>query len=477
MNTAGVKSVFFFLLLTSSLHAEPLPAQSLVKGESAVLKVDYEVGDVALTDPKVADFLIQEDRHQVYLNALKEGFTTLTLWDKSGSERDVIPVTVYNVSLKSLAEEARNTFGATPQVRIAVQDNTLLLQGEVPTPRDLERVRQFVGRYPQVISEVHLARASQATIAQTIQEAIAIPGIRVGQVRDRLVLQGVAYSEAQSHRAFEIAKLYQPDILNLIEVREADRRPGKMPMVKLNVYFMEIQKSALNTFGIQWAPGAMSTSTMGSFGSLVESAIGFVFNLLPKVRFVHEHGLGRVLEKPSLMVKSGDPAKFFSGIQIPYYAQQNVEFKEVGVRIEAEPIAAGGDVDIKITATLSSPSPHIEGGINTSTVSTTGYIRSGQAMVLGGLVSHREIKTYNRVPKDLVLASALFTLFLSKDFQKGDSEFLVFVEPEILEEAPLATAELENWTALQKEMTYEKGLQPARLQKNRGTKSKHHYDR
>ena len=446
-------------ILTSRFAiAQMLAPQSLSRGEANTLVTEYEIGDVALTDPKVADFFIQEDRKSIYLNAKSEGFTTLTLWDKQGEARDVIPVTVYGTSLKGILGEAKQSFGSISSIQFVTQDDTIHIVGEAPSPSDYKRIQSFSARYPQIVNEVTLAKPVLDTLTIRIEKAIATPGIKVRSVRDRVILEGVAFSQSASNKAFEIAKLYDPNCLNLIEVKQGDRNPGKEPMVQLDIYFMEIQKSALRSFGIEWAPGSFPQGGGAGIGGLGQSLIGFVMNLLPKIRLIQEKGLGRVLENPTLFVKSGDLANFFSGVQVPYYAQQSVQFKEVGVKVEAQPIVAGSDIDLKLNATISSASPHIRGGINTHTLNTTAYLPLGQAVVLGGILSNRDVKTYNRVPKDLATSSALFTLFLSKDFQSSRSELVVFVLPRIADPLADAKAAQEEWQKREEAIVKERSM-------------------
>lgn len=376
-------------------------------------------------------------------------------------------MTVYAASLQELLAEAEQKFD-NPSLQFLVEDQTLRIVGEASSPSLYQRLALFTAEHPEVINEVTIAEAVLATITHHIEEAIGIPGIKVRSVRNQIVLEGVAYSEAQARKAYEIAKLYAPDCLNLIEVRATDRNPGKEKMVQLDLYFMEIQKSALRSFGIQWAPGAFpagggntgfgSGDGAAGIGGLGTSLIGFVLNLLPKIRFIRERGLGRVLENPTLFVKSGDLADFFSGVQVPYFASESVQFKEVGVKLSAQPIVSGLDIDLKLSTSISSPSPHIEGGINTHSVSTTAYIPSGQAVVLGGILSNRDVKTYHRVPREMATSSALFTLFLSKDFQTAKSELVVFILPKIVEQPSLATSAQEGWTRLEEQIIRDRSL-------------------
>ncbi|MDP2600313.1 MAG: pilus assembly protein N-terminal domain-containing protein [Deltaproteobacteria bacterium] len=475
------------LLLASLAFASPLSPQSLAKGESSVIQTDYEIGDVAIANPKVADFIIQDERKSLYLNAKSEGFTTLTLWNKDGELKDVIPVTVHSASLSAILREAEQSFASIKSIDFLVQDDVIRIVGEAPSPSDYKRIQSFAARYPQILNEVIMAKPVLDTMTSRIEKAIAMPGIKVRSVKDRVVLEGVAFSQGAANKAYEIAKLYDPTALNLIEIRQGDRTLGKEEMVQIDLYFMEIQKSALRTFGIQWAPGSFPAGggenpfgggggdASGGIGGLGQSLIGFVLNLVPKIRFIREKGLGRVLENPTIFVKSGDLATFFSGVQVPYFAQQNVQFKEVGVKVEAQPVVSGSDVDLKMSAQISTPSAHIDGGINTHSINTTAYIPSGQAMVLGGILSGRDVKTYNRVPKDLSTSSALFTLFLSKDFQTSKTELVVFALPKIVAAQADLTSLKEDWAKTEEQMLKDRSMKEylEYMKKRKKINSKH----
>lgn len=468
-----MKKLYFTILIlifgTQMAFARSIPSQSLTKGESVTINVDYEIGDVAMTDRSVVDYLVQENRQSIYLNAKKEGFATLTLWNSKNEVQDSISISVYGVTLSNIIKEAKQAFRSITTIQYLVQDNTLRIVGEALSPSEFKRIQEFADRYAQVFSDVAMARAVLNTLTNRIEHAIATPGIKVRAVRNRIILEGVAYSSAAVKKAEEIAKLYAPDALNLIEIKKGNRSLGKEKMVQLDLYFMEIQKSALKTFGIQWAPGSFPKSESsnmsigggggnGGVGGLAKSLIGFVLNLAPKIRFMKESGLGRVLENPTLFVKSGDSAQFFSGVQVPYYSQETVQFKEVGVKLLAEPIISGKDIDLKLSATISSPSPHIQGGINTHTIATTAYVPLGQAAVLGGILTNRDVKTYNRIPKNISTSTALFTLFLSKDFQSSNSELVVFVLPRVVDRVANAKAEQKKWKEMEEKIIKERSM-------------------
>lgn len=422
--------------------------QQLVKGESTTIRTEYDIGDAAMTNPNVCDYLVRDNRREVYLNARAAGSVMLTLWDLEGTQRDVIPIQVSTVDAQALEDDLRHSLGLGDNVRFVRRGDRIVVEGEVASEEELHRVETVTAEQPQVESRVRIGATALHALATEIEQAVGRPGITVRAIKDRLVLEGIAYSAEAARHAEQIAQVYHRNILNLLEIRETHRQPGKRPLVYLDVYFMELKKSALRGFGVHWYPGATrARSKDGGIGGLLTSTIGFAFDLLPKIRWARERGEGRILEHPQLVVKSGDQADFFSGVEIPYMTEQQVQFKNAGITIRAEPIAYGQEVDLKLAIEVSAPAAGVDGAIDRRSLSTTAYCQSGQSVVIGGLWSQGDVTSWNKIPTQVDRASALFTLALSKDFQSRQSDFVIFVTPRIAQapDAVVAGAAQEQW--------------------------------
>lgn len=457
----AIRVAVFVMLCAAQLMPTSASAKQeekeMVVGRAETVDVDYEIGDVALTDKSIMDYLIQRNRKQIYLNPMREGRVTLTLWDTQDRARDVFIIKVVTANIDTVLRTVTSELSRVPGVKVKlVGNNVIQLTGELGSTSDLKLVEQVASRYPQVENKTTLSSYVLEVTADQIKKAIDIPGIDVRPVKGKLVMEGITYSRDVYKKIDTIAKLYENDVVNLVEVREGNRRPGYMRTVKLNVYFMEIKNNAIRSFGINWAPGstvqnaANNNAGSGNTFGLIDfnSIVGFVFNLLPKIKWIHETNHGRVLEKTDFVVKSGDPVHFYSGTQVPYFSNNSVIFKEIGVRIDAEPITHEDDVDLKIKVSVSSPSATVNQGIDTNEVDTTVYVKSGEAVVLGGLLRNNDVKSFNRVPPNLDTSNALFTLFLSRDFQTNRSQFYIFLEPTVIETPSTAELELKRWLEL-----------------------------
>lgn len=460
--------IFVFLLISTEVVATPIPSQTLVKGESKTIQVDYDIGEVAVSEPSICDYIVKENRREIYLNPKKEGRTSLTLWDISGVKRDDFGVSVVAIGMSEILEDARDTFSSNGALEFSIEGGKVAIKGEVTSPTELAKLHLFAASLPQVRLDVRLAEAILNTISSEIEKAIATPGIRVLSIRDKLVLEGTAYNSEASARAEKIARLYDENVINLISTKDSKRNPGIERLIQLDVQFMEVKKNALRTFGINWAPGSTPSSgganagasQGGLFSGLADTAtslIGFVFNLAPKLKLARQKGDARVLENPSFVVKSGESANFFSGTEVPFYSQQAVVFKNIGVKIDAEPIASNEDVDLKINVTVTSPTAGgVNKGIDTNTISTTAYCKAGQSLALAGIFRNADAKMYNRVPEDMNTSSALFTLFLSRDYMSNRSEFVIFVTPRLVDSKSsveaATTLKLDDWNEINEDI-------------------------
>lgn len=457
-----MKTITLIVALATSIsamaHAAHIPKQGLIVGEAATIETEYIIGDVAVSDSEILDFMIEDSRRGIYLNPRKEGAVTLTIWDADGVKKDAVPVEIQKSDLGDVADEAKALLDDA-NIDVRIDGRKVVLSGEATSKVALEQAASLAARYGGVENNVQMSGEVLQTVAERVERAIATPGISVRNIRGRLVLEGVAFSNAAAKRAAEIGRIYEPDILDLIEVRESNRRPGQDRLVRLDVYFMEVKKEAIRTFGINWAPGSTpmreSSGGGGMFGGIadgISSIIGFVFNLVPKLRMANEKGMARVLDNATIIVKSGEVGEFFSGTEVPYYSGGQVTFKNVGIKLHAEPVASADAIDLKIDAGVSSLAANIAGGIDTRNVSTSAYVRRGQSIVLANMVGNRDVAAYNKTPSNIDTSSALFNLALSKDFIGGRSEFVVFIIPEFVADGLPAEERLREYLGMEKEM-------------------------
>jgi general secretion pathway protein D len=205
-------------------------------------------------------------------------------------------------------------------------------------------------------------------------------------------------------------------------------------------------------------------ATLG-YGGLVLSASSDSVNVL--IRALQHSNRLQVLSRPQVQTLDNQPANIQVGATVRMIAgttitngiaQNNVEPVDVGIILQVTPRTnADGNIIMFVDATKSEVGPESEGtlfqGANTTTgagairipqikktvASTTVNTRSGQTVILGGLITRNQTETTRRVPY-LADIPVLGRLFRFDATQVERTELLIIMTPYIIQ-----SDEQENW--------------------------------
>ena len=286
--------------------------ETVVVGGQQVLRLEASVGRVAIGDDNVADFRVLESRREVLILGRRPGQTSLTIWDQAGAVLREINVRVRPSSgtARQIIDELEQLIGGIEGIEYREVGGTVWLEGEVLTERDLERIGKVLEGYPEVRSLVELSPLT-------------------AQMMDR--------AEADSVKT-----------------------------VQLDVTIMEVDRSIMRDLGVRWSSSISPQSSLPFEGSSIGPISGVIENLIPSLDMLASSGKARVLSRPTLITKSGQPAELFVGGEIPIPVAQgngaiSIEYKEYGVKIEFEPVVdTQNNVDTRIlveTSNLGGPAP------------------------------------------------------------------------------------------------------------------------
>ena len=214
-------------------------------------------------------------------------------------------------------------------------------------------------------------------------------------------------------------------------------------MVVVNVDFIEIDKSALQEVGIDWGDSLTVGAQAGAGAGFSDqsSPFGGTYSLSASysvtLNAVKENCRARILAQPKLVCRSGEKAEFLAGgeVAVPIVTANTtaVEFKEFGLILKIEPVVDRYDkIATLIELENSQVSDFVDGNPNfqTSRVRTAVNMKSGETLILSGLVSSTNAKAVDKVP---VLGDVpiLGELFKSRLFRNDQSELLIFVTPHV----------------------------------------------
>ncbi|MBM4366610.1 MAG: pilus assembly protein N-terminal domain-containing protein [Deltaproteobacteria bacterium] len=454
--------MFSLIALSAYVQAaeETVPDQVVVINSQVAIDVPYAFGDISVGSGEVVKVVPLRDEKQLLLAGREVGTTNVILFDTRGVRRDEFEVTVIPANLAKVMKNVQVLLDDIEGLSFKIVNDRIYIQGEVSLDDELRRVQDLDEKENLVESMVTLSPVSQRLLASLIQKEIGTPGVNVRLVGRKIMLEGTVHSDAASARAEAIAKAYYPDVVNVLEIREVERVPGQAETIVLVVHFVELTKTLTDEWGIQWTPLSgtgvefeLSSSNDGSgWSDVTGTATANVSMLLPRLEALRSTGYVRVLENPTVSVKSGDTAHIFSGSKVPIVYLDNgtkvVEFIDVGITLDVTPYAAGASVDLNIGVEVSALGEVAANGyqsVDLSEISTSQFCRAGESIVIGGLERLSDRVNYNKLPSGLDLnAEGIFTLYRSKDYKKSKSQFLVFITPQIHESSSTANREIQD---------------------------------
>ena len=160
-------------------------------------------------------------------------------------------------------------------------------------------------------------------------------------------------------------------------------------------------------------------------------------------------GLLNVLSSPSVMVRDNQVAHIQVGEQVPILTQQqqstqtnsnvlnSISYKDTGVMLDVKPrVTPGGMVQMDVDQQVSTNTKTNSSDINSPTfivrqITSNVAVRSGQAVVLGGLIENTDTDTKGGVP-GLSNIPVLGALFSDNAKTAKRKELLVILTPKII---------------------------------------------
>ena len=229
-------------------------------------------------------------------------------------------------------------------------------------------------------------------------------------------------------------------------------------MILLDVQVVEVRRDDLMNVGVEWAASAPGPfyELLGEFHGVLDfekytSFFGFGYEegtseplteIGSTINLLETNGIARVLAQPKLVTKSGSKAAFLAGGEIPIPirggdGELTVEFKQVGVILDFEPVAdPDGFINTKINVEVSAVDESVEvldiPGFITRKTNMEMNVQTGQTMVISGMLQAEDSKAVSKVP-GLGSIPIIGELFKSRDFREDTTELVIFVTPYLID--------------------------------------------
>jgi pilus assembly protein CpaC len=352
-----------------------------------------------------------------------------------------------------------------------VTPNQVLIHGKAAGVTSLVVLYPDKTMYFDVVvqTDIGLLRERLKTIAPRDEVDVRV-------AKDTIILSGNVRSEEMIGQVGAVAEIFAPKkVVNLLKAGDV-----RTHQVLLQVHVAEVNRKALNEFGVSWTaigksfmgaafPGSVFVPGVSPFGTLLPGADSPNFSFSNLMTFfvatgkrdyaalvtaMTQNGLLRSLAKPNLITMSGKEAKFLSGGEFPYPVPSgasgtaiSIEFKPFGVQLIFTPVVREDQtISLKVAPEVSSLdfSQGLQSQgfnipvIRTSRAATSLDLKDGESFALAGLINTAVRQQVSKVPflGDIPILGALFR---STNFQNDESELLFIVTPQIVK--PFAPGE------------------------------------
>jgi pilus assembly protein CpaC len=452
--------------------AETMTPVALRTGQSTVVATP-RLTRVAVGDGKIAGVLAVGNS-EIVVSGRAAGRTTLLVWTASG--RRTYDVTVTEQSLESLRTMLQASI-TDPGVRVEAVDRSIVVNGTVPNGESLVHMTEVVSHFEPAAAAGKFTLVNAVTVAKPLgplqSELAGVPataGVRVDRdVKGNLIVSGqVPDRVTAEHVLHRVRALAGPYLA--IDGKVIDRiETATVSQVDVKVYVLEVDETALRQLGVNLQSASFAPDGTYRLGGpqfpVVESpfptngipgpgtngralSIGGFFRsitLAPTVNLILNNSHARLLSSPDLMTMPGKQADFLVGGQIPIPVasgpqQISISYKEFGVKLVVTPTILGdGSVETVIAPEVSdldfqdgvSLNGFVVPALKTSRLSTDVVTKSGESVVLGGLLRRQETRNVDKIPGlgDLPI---LGKLFRSTRYQNAQTDVIFVMTPEIV---------------------------------------------
>lgn len=265
-----------------------------------------------------------------------------------------------------------------------------------------------------------------------------------------------------------------PEAMRLVE-RLIDSLDLAEPEVMLEVEVLEVTRSRLNEFGLDWpdavnygllqAPQATTVLVNGVPQSISTTAGGtlaagyidlrnrgaltsFVANPGLTLNLKGQNGDTNVLANPRIRVKNKEKAKVHIGEKLPVFTttstanvgvSASVSYLDVGLKLDVETnVTLDDEVSMKVGLEVSSivkevtgPSNSLAYQVGTRSATTALRLKNGETQVLAGLISDEERKSTSHIP-GLGEIPILGRAFGSQRDTSVKTEIILLITPRVL---------------------------------------------
>ncbi|MBL0226166.1 MAG: type II secretion system protein [Geobacteraceae bacterium] len=314
----------------------------------------------------------------------------------------------------------------------------------------------------------HLSYMDAKKAVNLVRTMLQVKKIHVNEESNSLVVRDTEQIIGVIEKIIEANDVPDPEVVLDVEVMEITDRNAQNLGLLLSSY--NVQLGAFNDSTNPPTPlsgslstvittpasgtGGTTTQTLGVANLVKAFSMGGYsgFVTVPNAQYNFGKTLtkGEVLSNPKIRVRNKEKAKFNVGQRVPIttttlngtLSQVNVQYVDVGVKLNAEPnIQLNNEIIIKLSLEVSSIlSKEIVGGsssptsvvtIGTRNLDTVLSLKDGETSIIGGLIQNTQNSTKQKIYllSDIPLIGPLLT---NHDDTKDKTELILAITPRLV---------------------------------------------
>ncbi len=257
-------------------------------------------------------------------------------------------------------------------------------------------------------------------------------GVKVKLTGGKVIIDGLVYTQEDLDRVTQVISAYEGMVVSLVRLDERFIR--QRPLFRISFDFVEVDREKAKQIGMNLDNNLASTV----FNWIDLFRHGPTAILDEMVNLNSSSVVAKVWETHELTVLNGEKDTYLFGgsILIPVATANMISLqeKEFGTKVEVTPkIDRVNNVELHVNYEVSDILSSDEGRytLTKKTQSTTVLLQEGQSLALAGVVKHKSRRETQGLPwlSDIPLLGFLFG---SKQFQKGDTDGVIFITPHIV---------------------------------------------